>query len=937
MTKPIDSRRWRTIEPILDRALDLTGADRAAFLDTACGGDHDLRAQVAQLLAAAERDGVLDDGLAPLAGGMLGDAHPLPDTIGPFRITGVLGQGGMGVVYAGERADGAFEQLVAIKVVRGTASRAVFTARFLAERNIQARLAHPNIARLLDGGSTPDGEPWFAMERVDGLPITRHADEHDLDLAARVGVFITACEAVRYAHGHGVVHRDLKPSNLLVTAEGQGQVKLLDFGIARVLAQDGEVDGESTRTEWRALTPEYAAPEQVRAEPTTPATDVYALGIVLYELLAGTKAQPVDRRASATAIERAICEGEPPPLKPAANARGYRVDDDLATIVATALHKDPGRRYATAAELLEDLLRWQAHLPIRARPDSRRYRLIKYLRRHRVAVGAAAAVITALAIGTIAALRQASVARDEAARAGAAREFLVQLFEASTPREALGREVTARELLDRGAATIDRTLGDRPRLHADLLGELAGIYRELGLYDRADTVSLRALTVAQRVDGGRGRLSAEQLVGRAAILRDLGQPAAAESLLATADTLRRRSAPRDRELEARLLHARGLVLVDLGDGEQAVAALERALELTQQHPDAEPVDVARELNALGIALNDVGGDLDRADSMLHAALAIRRRTLPPAHPALLATLTNLADVRRQLGKYDEALALLEEEITIRRRVLGPDHPDMAYSYNALALLAEEQGRYADAESLHVVAVDLRRRTLGADHPTTLGSVNNLAVVRYRMNDLAGAAEAFREAADGFRRAQGTESRNYNTALNNLGVVLTGLGRYREAESRLREALRLRLATQGDSTVDVAASFRNLGVVEQRTGRLAGAERNFRAALAIYRRIFDEPSTRTAEALLGLGEVLTARGAAHDALPLLEEAVAVRDSLLVAGDYRRGEALVAFGRALAATGQAARARQALESAGTIFAGAGRRDELAETRRLLALLR
>jgi eukaryotic-like serine/threonine-protein kinase len=933
----LSPERWRTVEPLLERALDVPAAGRGAFLDDACGDDTALRSLLESLLAAADRPaGLLDEPLSAVAGGLLAPEVPRPDRLGPFRVTGTLGHGGMGVVYAGERADGAFEQRVALKVVRGHAGRAEFTERFLAERSIQARLAHPNIVRLLDGGATDLGEPWFAMELVEGEPLTVHADRRGLDLRARVRLLSAVCEAVRYAHAQRVVHRDLKPSNLLVTADGQ--VKLLDFGIARVL-DPGGTGGEApvTRTDLRALTPEYAAPEQVRGEPVTPATDVYALGAVLYELLAGARAQRVDRSAPPSAIERAICDTEPPPLRAAARAAGRAVDDDLDTVVRTALHKDPGRRYPSAAELLEDLERWQAGLPIRARPDSAGYRLRKYARRHRLELGAALAITLALGGGTALAARQAAVAEREAAHAAAARDFLAGLFGGVTPAEALGREVTARELLDRGAASIDQALGDRPRLHADLLGQLASIYHDLGHYERADSLARRAVAVAGAVDGGRGALTAALLARRARIVDAMGRPAEAESLLIDARRIQRRAAPRDRELEAAILHALGLVAVDLGRTDEAVAALERSLALTRALRGPAHPDVAWELNALGIVLHDAGREPARAESLFRATLAIQRRTLAAGHPSLLATLTNLADVLRGRGAYDEAETLLAEELAVRRRVLGAAHPDVAYSLNALALLAEEQGRYAEAESLHVAALGLRRDALGPDHPMTVASLNNLAVVRYRRNDLAGAAEAFREAAAVFRRTLGPEHRSYNTALHNLGVVLTGLGRAAEAEPLLREALALRVATQGDSTPDVAASHRGLGVAAQRRGRLAEAENHFRAAVAIYRRVFPDASLRTAEALLGLGEVLTARGRPAEALPLLDEVVAVRDSLLVPGDYRRGEALLALGRGLARAGRGREARPPLLQAVTILADAGRAVEAAEARALLAGLR
>ncbi len=448
------SNRWPELEPLLDQALDLPRAARAAFVDTACQGDPDLRRRLQALLEADDSTGgLLDAPVSVVAADLLESSSPLPPPVrlGAYRIVKEIGHGGMGTVFLGERDDGAFEQQVALKVVRGVAAHESLMSRFLTERRIQARLAHPNIARLLDGGSTDTGEPWFAMEYVDGEPITTWCERHGLDVGARVRLFLEVCEAVRYAHARHIVHRDLKPSNLLVTEDGQP--KLLDFGIARLVEPGAQADAGDTRTGMWAMTPEYAAPEQVRGEAATPATDVYGLGAVLYELLTGERVHRFERRTPAE-FERVVCGVEPAPPGSVARRIGRTVDADLETIVLKALQKDPSRRYATAGLLLDDLQRREAGLPIRARPDSPWYRTRKFMARHRTAVLAATAVMVALAGGLLATARQARIAREEAGRATASRDFLLGLFEGATPEVALGREVTARDLLDRGAATV---------------------------------------------------------------------------------------------------------------------------------------------------------------------------------------------------------------------------------------------------------------------------------------------------------------------------------------------------------------------------------------------------------------------------------------------------------------------------------------------------
>jgi serine/threonine-protein kinase len=952
--------RWQRLAPILDEALELPTEARTAYLDRVCAGDVELRRDADAMLAAEIESadfleepvdayvaglGMAMGALATPGGADSADAGAdgvAPGTqIGPYGVLSELARGGMGAVYVAERTDGQFEQRVALKLVRRGLDSADAHRRFLAERQILARLSHPHIARLLDGGIARDGRPWFAMELVDGIPLTHYCDGRRLALDRRLELFLDVGEAVQYAHQNLIVHRDLKPSNMLVTSDGQ--VKLLDFGIAKLL-EDGQASvtgaglAPETQTELRIMTPEYAAPEQIRGEPVTTATDVYALGAVLYELLTGHRAHRFDRRTPAE-YERVVCDTEPErpstvvsrsverdtahdqpdmsaPNEPwsarGLDARGLRrrLAGDLDTIVLHALEKDPARRYPSVEALLDDVRRYLAALPIRARPDSRAYRFGKFARRHRVGLAATTAVAIAVVAGIGATLWQSQARAREAAKAQEVKNFVVSLFQLSDPAESRGREVTARELLQRGVQRVDSALGTQPQVQEELLGVLGKIHRELGLYPQADTLFARAVTVATGAYGPDHPEVAARLTDRGTTLKALGQLAPAESVLEQALTIGRRALGSTNADVAVTMGELANVLSDAGKSERAESLYRAVLALDMRRLGPDSLVVAVDLENLGVFLADNTGELVAADSMYRAALAIRRKRLDSGHPVVLNVLGNLSGVLESRGQYAEAESLAREVLAGRRR-LYPDglHPDIAYALHSLATVLESAGRWAEAESLDVEALALRRRVLGPSHPMTMATLNNLAIVRYRMGDLAGAEESFREALRLWRETLGPTHQYTLRAVNSLGAVLSEAGKYEEGERLLREVIRTRREA-GDSSVDLALSLRNLGVLLYRTRRFAEAEQAVRQALAIYRRELPNDHPRAAEALTALGQVLTDRGRPGEAEPMLREAIVIRESKLGAQNLRTAESREALGLALAALGRRAEAESLL---------------------------
>ncbi len=486
MLDTLTPERWKRVESVLDAALELDPALRPDYLMTSCQGDLELRAEVERLLHSCARAEGLLAGAAPAAFGALlqspGDEAIPEGRIGPYRVLGVAGRGGMGVVYLAERADDQYRKRVALKLLRRGLDDPHLVRRFLEERQILAALDHPHIARLLDGGVTSDGLPWFALEYVEGEPIDRSCDRRRLPVEQRLRLFLAVCDAVQYAHRNLVVHRDLKPSNILVTPVGK--VKLLDFGVAKLLAGGEAPDTTLTRAGWRAMTPEYASPEQVRGEPVTVASDVYSLGVVLYQLLAGQRPYRLRNRVP-NEIERVVLEEQPGPPSAAAargdaeaaGARGTtsdrlrrRLAGDLDLIVLQALRKEPERRYPTVDRLASDLRRHLQGLPVSAAPDRWHYRARKFARRHLVGVSAAIGFVLLLAgFAALTGLQSARTAR-ERDRAERVSAFLTELLRSPDPFRGRGAAITVREVLDSAVQRLPRELGRQPGLQADLLG-----------------------------------------------------------------------------------------------------------------------------------------------------------------------------------------------------------------------------------------------------------------------------------------------------------------------------------------------------------------------------------------------------------------------------------------------------------------------------------
>ena len=808
---PNDSQRWLRVRDLFDHVIELEEADRAAYLQTACAGDSVLHREVLEMVAADESIGdvfqrVIADAnetMTPAAEG------PCLERIGPYRVIGELGQGGMGVVLLAERDDGAYQQTVAIKILPAHRTGAEARRRFLAERQILAGLEHSAIARLLDGGTTDGGHPYLVMEHVEGEPLDAYSHRADLDLETRLQLLVAICDAVAHAHGRLVVHRDLKPSNILITADGKP--KLLDFGIAKLL---DEGDAESTtRTGLLPMTPEYASPEQIAGGAITVATDVYSLGVLLYELLVGVSPYGNTNGSTPALLARAISEDAPErPSSAARRAQANatdrqpvtpgRLEGDLDAIVLTALRKEPDRRYSSVEHLAADLRHFLAGRPVSAMPDAWRYRTGKWLRRNAAAAAMALAVLLALSAGFVArtlearrAEREATRANVEAARAGRQVEvvnqvsaFLEELFAVSDDSAARGHEVTARELLDRGAERIEHELAGQPLVQARLLHSIGNAYRGLGLFEPAEQLLRHSLDQrSQRLDPlDLDIATTHEALG--SLLQETQRSKEAEPhLRAALDIYEQTLRPEDprftralQELalnlvyqmrldegEALLLRAAALVegrvkpdvdlafnlavkltslYSDMSRPIEALAAARRALALVRNHADVHPTELLLALNNLGQALIE-NGHLWEAEQILVEAQSLARSHLESGHPLLGTVLRNLGTAFVRLDRIDEAETLLTEALTIHEHTYGKEQFLTQMVHASLALVRLRQGRLVDADALLSSAAPAIEAVFGPDHHVVAEIVNDLATLRQAQGRGEEAEELFLRALE----------------------------------------------------------------------------------------------------------------------------------------------------------------------------------------------
>ena len=796
--------RWRWLQEIFHGAAGLEPAEQQAYLDDACAGDAELRQEAGALIASGRNAADLPDQVRRAASAALGSAPPMGTRTGPYRIVKEIGQGGMGRVFLAVRDDDQFQRRVAVKIAHA-AQAPELLSRFRSERQILAALDHPNMARLLDGGTTEDGVPYLVLEYVEGEPIDRYCDAQQLPVPERLQIFRAVCAAVHYAHQNLVVHRDLKPANVLVTPDGTP--KLLDFGIAKLLKPELLAQAPLLTTALhRPMTPEYASPEQMRGEPVTTVSDVYSLGVLLYELLTGCRPLRLEGQGP-TEFARIVSEVEPERpsvavLWPAERADGRTAEErsrsrrtspeklrrmlegDLDNIALMALRKAPARRYASADQLADDLRRQLEGLTVRARKDTIRYRTRKFIRRNRYWVGTAAAffaLVTAFGINRAQLARalaeQRDQARQEAETAQHVALFLQDVFRLADPDEEHARTVTAREILDRAAERLGPPGQERPEVHAALLDTIGNVYRHLGLYSRAEPLLQQALD-ERRVTLGEDHLdTALSLLHMGELRREQSRPVEAETLLRSALRTRERLLGARHLATAEALEALGVALRDQRKSAEAESLLRRALAIREAAAGNDP-EVASTLDRLAEVLDDKG-ELAEAEAVTRRALEISRRR-PGDHLDIARYLGRLGAILRRSGELKAAEAPLREALATRTRLLGPDHPIVALNLDNLANLLRDRGELASAEPLYRRSIGIYERVVGEDHLGLAAVRADLADLLLKQGRLDEAEELFQRSLDA-RRRLGEE--NPLTLASQDGLARVAAARSRPAANR----------------------------------------------------------------------------------------------------------------------------------------------------------
>jgi serine/threonine protein kinase/tetratricopeptide (TPR) repeat protein len=892
----MDSTTWKRAKQIFNEALEKSGPERNGFVAAACGQDKRLRAQVQALLKAHAEAGefltsptVAGADEAARAAATLSSSPPAErpgTTIGPYKLLQVIGEGGFGLVYMAEQEE-PVRRRVALKIIKLGMDTNRVIARFEAERQALALMEHPNIARVLDAGATDTGRPYFVMELVKGVPITEYCDTNRLSTHERLALFREVCAAVQHAHQKGIIHRDLKPSNVLVTLhDGKPVPRVIDFGISKATNQ--RLTEKTLFTEYGQFigTPAYMSPEQAEMSGLDVDTrsDIYSLGVLLYELLTATT--PFDaetlRRAGYGELQRIIREVDPPRPSTRLSTLGGALTDvakrrkidprglsrllrgELDWIVMKALEKERGRRYDSPGEFAADIARHLRHEPVTAGPPGAVYRARKLIRRHRALVGFASAVLLLLAGWAVSvtvqssriakerdrANREAEKATEEAATAKRVSEFLVDLFGATNPREARGKTVTAKDILDEGAGRIHGELASEPLIQAQLMSTMGRAYGRLGLYEVAESMLDRALRIQADVLGDEDQNTLGTKSGLAGVYLGTGRQDEAEKLFVEVLETNRRAFGDEHKGIIPGIVSVGLVRGAQGRVEEAEELFREALERSRHDLGDDHLETLRCLKQLADLQMSRGkyaeaeevylevfesrremlgsdhpdtffvqaqlarlykrqGRYDEAERMLVEALGHTRRVRGYEHRSTLRLLSTLGRMYEELGRADEAEKMYVEALERVRGVLGDEHPQTLNLMNDLGWLYNELGRADEAEGLHVEALETRRRVLGEDHPQTLWSKYNLAWVRELQGRTDEAERLFRETLETRRRLLGKEHADTLWSKDRLARIYDQQGRHDEAERLHREALEGRRRTLGDSNPDTIRSMNSL--------------------------------------------------------------------------------------------------------------------------------
>jgi len=876
----MDSDRWQKIQTLFHQATNFPKAEQHVYLESQCPDDPAL---ISEIMILLEEDAcgasLLDGDIAHLAHQILSDPASAPPPFkefGPYRIQRALGEGGMGVVYLAERVD--LGSQVAIKILRDAWLSPARRELFAAEQRTLAQLNHPSIARLYDADTSPDGSPFFVMEYVEGVPLTVYCDKNNCSIHGRLRLFRSACEAVLYAHQHAVIHRDLKPSNVLV--KNDETVRLLDFGISKHIESLGD-SADKTMTGLRFMTPAYAAPEQIRGEQVGIHTDVYSLGVILYELLAGRLPFDVSNRTPAQA-EKILTQAETE--KPSAVANRFvRVPQhsenvapasktewaDLDVLCLTAMHTDPQRRYRSAEALIRDIDHYLKGEPLEARPDSLAYRTRKFITRNRQPVVAVAAVLT-LIVGLVifftvrlAVARNAALA--DAARTQRIQKFMTNLFQGGDASAGPADNLRVVTLLDRGVQEA-QSLGAEPEVQAELYGTLGTLYQKLGKLDQANTLLNSSLQERKSLYGADDAQVAESLVQLGLLRDDQAQLPEAEKMVREGLAMGKRHLPPNHPAVAKATAALGKVLEDRGSYDEAIKTLEEAVRLQSTKGAATP-EVAASLYELA-STHFYSGHYDLSESLNERLLSINRQIYGERHPRVADVLINLGAIKYDLGHYPEAEKYDRQALDIVQAWYGKDNPETASDLTILARALVRENRYDEAVDLLQQSLAIKERVYGKVHPSVASSLNELGTASLQQGKNDAAEQYFLRMVDIYRQVYGEHHYLFAVALSNLASVYANQDEWPRAEKIYRQVIPIFIDSQSANHINTGIARIKLGRTLLRQNRYAEAEAESRPGYEILFKQMDLKVTWLVNARKDLAEE-------YDALKQPEQAARFR--------------------------------------------------------------
>lgn len=897
---PMPADRWEHLWRLFHQALALTSAERRRFLKQQSDKDAELANELHSLLQAHEQQHTLLDrpplGLPPMQAGK---------RIGPWKLLRELGAGGMGVVWLGERADGAYEKLVALKLLSPGWHSPALTARFQRERQILARLQHPNIATLLDGGTAESAQPYLVMEYVEGIPLNEFVRDQRLSVNARLELFCRICRAVDHAHRRLVLHRDLKPANILVSDDGTP--KLLDFGIARLLEPD--TDQPQTLPAERRLTPDYASPELLRGESVGTETDCYALGVTLFEMLTGS----LPRQLGGLSAQQALVQfNEQRVTAPSQKARqagnaalASRLRGDLDRIVGKAIHPDPERRYTSVRDLVRDIDCHLRGLPVGARPDTWRYRTTKFLSRHPLGVAASVLAISLLLALTVAlglessrladALQQA---RQQTQRAEALSGFLLDLFSEADPEEHAGSPLTVEDVMARGTQRVTESFRDQPALKATFLVSLGRIQTNLGNFERAESLFSQANSILHTAPNAEATLRARAELAFGEMLQQTRRhEAAGESALRALEILDEKpGAQSQQRLRALLLLA--TVQQFQGNMQAAEETMKRIAE-SDAMPDGA---LAGEIDLRRGALAWTRGDFDEARRHYESAREKFEMHFGERHTQVARARNAVAAANYRMGRFEAAEAAYRRTLESRKAIYGPEHPKTAETMAHLGALLYDRGAIAEALPLTERALNVQRSTHGPQSPIVANTLNNLALTLSDLGRYEEAESHFQEAIRINRAAHESPHARVAGNLSNLGLLYLEERAFEKAKPVLDEALAIQRELYPDGHAATGFTLNHQGRAALGLGRHEEAREYFDRALELRRRVLEPRHPHIADSLFWRGRLAISMGDFSRAMEWLGKAVEIRRERLGPDDPRTVEAAGTMGAALLHAGQ-----------------------------------